>query len=163
MVTHNFPEKYAEILRKFNDKGWDLYLASRNHEEVVIRVEEVRRSDPASELENLSGYPAWPKNYAFGDNEALNPALKEDGYLVQPSIIIPRRGARLVPEFRNIFTGEPEKEELPILAGEKFHFFCFQLLTDEVDAQGEGPPTYMPLDLFIESLDTLKDISGMVD
>ena len=164
MVTHSFPEKYAEILRKFNEKGWDLYLASRNNEEVVFKPEEVMRTKPVSELENLSGYLIWPKNYAFGDETALQAVAKKQGAeQLEISITIPRKGARLFPKFRNVLNGTPEQEEIPIYPGEKFHIMCFQLLTEEVDSQGaESPPIFMPLDMFIESLDSLPDISRWV-
>lgn len=151
-------QKYVELLKKFNDKGWDLYTRKKDGRQ--LSAEDTNKEGPTKELQVGIQYCVWPKGFSFGDQDSLEPIVRAHGQL-DLSIEVPREVSGSVTYKFGPKGQDKYPDSLSVYAGERIDFIGLTLFGEDVKLL-RGSETHMNLDDFIKALDSLSDISKLV-
>lgn len=148
-------QKYAEILRKFNDRGWNLYAR-----EINGRKLEVRDMTAAKELQENTRYLIRPKGFAFGDRDSLQPIVEKHGEL-DLSIEVPEKASGSIIHSFGFKGKNKYQDSLSLYQGQRIDFIGLTLNENDIQLFRESE-MHMSLDDFVKALDSLKDVSKLV-
>jgi hypothetical protein len=148
-------EHYEAIPQKFDSKGWAIHERARDGRK--LELAEIRARGPIGKLEEDISYLVWPRGYVFGDQEALEGMTKKHG-LLDIEITVPS-----VPSAgRSLINWQSGREEYPLLPNQQVHFIGFTLQRKRVKLLSPDE-TYMPLEVFLEALDSLTDMTDRLN
>lgn len=147
-------ETAQAILKAINDKGWNFYYRGDSKEKLDIA--EMFKKGPVDSLEPGILYVILPKvahptekkeTDAFVEKHQVSPKIKV-------SLGFPYFG-RCVAEFSG-----SDLEEYFVHPGDEIDFIGIELQEKEIRLLAPTR-TFMPYDVFIASLDSLQDITGL--
>lgn len=151
-------EDANQIIEAASARGWDLYPGKMG--DTTLTSTAMRSLGPAKgTLSEGTRYVLWPKGYAFGDCEKLEPVVAEHGLLPHPQITVPQ-STRPVGEVVYAFgpNGEDQYPDI-LMPGQQVPMIGFTVQGEEVELISPSKAR-MQLDAFVEALESLPDITG---